>query len=199
MWGRAFRPVLASLHSSPLAIVSSKELRRLHILESKAPREAWILRTASDIEALRGIELMPLNERNAQSGQRLSTPAGRRAASMRAERHFDWHAEVALQPIEDGLHGFDRECPGSDLGLPRQPENAPAIVRMTTQYRRMCSDHLRVVCEIGERAPERLRSSTPSHHTISARVVNEPSGLRSKGTISMSVNPSEASGGSSSR
>jgi hypothetical protein len=132
-WGRAFRPVQASLPSSPLAIVTSEERRRLEIPESEAPREAWILRPASDIDALRGIELMLLNECNAQSGQGLSTPAGRRAASMRAERHSDWHAEVAPQAIEDGIHGFDSECPGCDFGLPRQPENAPALVRVTTQ------------------------------------------------------------------
>src|SRR6478735_9859503 len=155
MWGRAFppsratpsgalrrdlagalaeagRPVLAGLPSSPLATVATEELRRLEIPESEAPREAWILRPASDIDALRGIEPMLLNERNAQPGQGLSTPAGGRAASMRAERHFDRHTEVAPQSIEDRLHGFDRECPGGDLGLPRQPENAPALGRVTT-------------------------------------------------------------------
>jgi len=50
---------------------------------------------------------MPLNECNAQPGQGLSTPAGGRAASMRAERHFDCYAEVAPQAIEDGIYGFD--------------------------------------------------------------------------------------------
>ena len=88
---------------------------------------------------------MPLNERDAHSGQWLSTPAGRRAASMRTERHFDGQPDLAPQAIEDGIHGFDREGPGCDFWLPRQPENAPALVRMTTEYRRVRSDYLGIV------------------------------------------------------
>ena len=87
---------------------------------------------------------MPVNECNAQSGQWL-TPAGRRAASC-GQNVLIGNPGSRRRRSKMASTASTVSVPAAIPGLPRQPENAPALVRMTTQYRPIRGDHLRIVC-----------------------------------------------------
>src|SRR5262245_50980216 len=65
-------------------VTSDEELSRVAILKPEPPCEQRILRTAADVDALRRIELVSLDEHDAEAGQRLAAPAHRRTGPVRA-------------------------------------------------------------------------------------------------------------------
>ena len=95
---------------------------KLTILKSESPRKSRILRPGTDIDALRRIETMTLDEDDAESGQRLSAPALRRTRGVWTVENLDRHAELLLHAREVCVHLLVSHRPGLDLGTPGEPE-----------------------------------------------------------------------------
>src|SRR5262245_28234199 len=58
--------------SKPSSISRAEELGRVAVLKAETPRETWILRAGADVNTLRRIEAVLVNEHRAESRQRLS-------------------------------------------------------------------------------------------------------------------------------
>ena len=71
-------------HVMRLQCLECKEVGGVAIDEAQASGEARILRPGSDVNALRGVEPVTLNEADGEAGQRLPAPAGRRSGAVRA-------------------------------------------------------------------------------------------------------------------
>src|SRR5262245_19881846 len=72
------RPLRTRVEISPVAM-----------LEAETPGETWILRAGADVDALRRIEAVLVDEHRAEPGQWLATPADRRTAGMRTVLNVD--------------------------------------------------------------------------------------------------------------
>ena len=105
------------------------------ILKSESPRKSRILRPGADIDALRRIEAMTLDEDDAQSGQRLSAPALRRARGVRTVEDLDRDAEPFLHACEVCVHLLASHRSVRDLRAPGQPEQQPAFVLVSSKHR----------------------------------------------------------------
>ena len=78
---------------------------------------------------------MLLDQRDAQTRQRLPAPAGRWATAVRAVADLDRHAKLLSHPVEDGRCRRDRKRLGSDIGLPRESSDQPPLIRVAAQLR----------------------------------------------------------------
>ena len=119
---------------------------------------------------------------------------------MRAIFDFHLDAQELAHPLDDRFDPFTRLRAFGYLGLPGQAQQQESIVLIASEDFRPLLKHLHIVREsTAMRCPDLLRTSTPSHQTISARLKDDGSLRRSNGTTSTRENPSETSGGSSSR
>src|SRR6476620_11208803 len=106
---------------------SLEEVGGVLVDESQAPREARILRTAADVNAAPGIQPVPLDEEDAEAGERFPAPAHRRTGGVRAVLDLDVDAELFAHAREHGLRAGMRLRAVRDLRLPRQAEHAEAF------------------------------------------------------------------------
>ena len=141
-----------------------------------------------------------LDEAHAEAGQRLAAPAGRadpapcgqkpisiatpRSSACASDDRVDASADSVPSAIRAATTCRARSQPSRDSGAGARRD-------------RRALDDLRD--DAARSLPRSAAPRTPSHHTISARFVNDGSRRRSNGTTSIRVKPSEASGGSSSR
>src|SRR5678816_876218 len=86
--------------------VGRKELTSIAIPEAESSREARVLRPGTDIDALRRIESMPLDEDDAQPRQRLAAPAFRRTGRVRTIEHLERNAQLFLQADKSSIDLF---------------------------------------------------------------------------------------------
>src|SRR5262245_45397610 len=98
---------LAAAGRSPV-LNSIEELCRVAVLEAQASREAGVLHAGADVEALRGIEAVTLDEHDAETRQRLAAPADRWSRAVRAVFDLDRHAELRLHPRQRRVDLGDR-------------------------------------------------------------------------------------------
>jgi hypothetical protein len=75
---------------------AGEELTCVPILEAQPAGEPGVLRAAADVDALRRIEPVSLDEDHAESGQWLSTPADWRASAVRTIQNVHRDAEPLL-------------------------------------------------------------------------------------------------------
>src|SRR6185503_21154583 len=99
---RAARAVRAGHRAARRAAGSLEEVGGVLIDESQAPREARILRTAADVNAAPGIQPVPLDEEDAEAGERFPAPAHRRTGGVRAVLDLDVDAEPFAHAREHG-------------------------------------------------------------------------------------------------
>ena len=181
------------MKSQCLASLRPEELVRFPILKAQSASETRVLRASADVDTLRGIEPVPLDEYDTQTRQRLPAPADRRTTTVGAVQDVDGDANLFLHPCKDGLHSPGAEHFLCNLRLPGQAEQPPAVLVVSAEQCSPFPEHLQRRLRIdGTRAPDLLRLSTPSHQTIRARFVNEASRVRSNGMVSMRENPSDA-------
>src|SRR4051812_6177289 len=96
---------------------SSRRLRKsgrdVDVAHAEPIGEAPVRRAASHVNAAREVEVMLAREHEAQPGQRLPTPAPRRARRMRAEPNVDRQCELLAQALGELLDDI-----GGVTGLP---------------------------------------------------------------------------------
>ena len=83
---------------TPSASGDAEEVVRALVRKGEPSREARILRPVTDVDALRCVEPVTVNERDAETGKRFATPADRRSSGVRTIAHLDRHAEQFLHP-----------------------------------------------------------------------------------------------------
>ena len=181
---------------------STEELLRVAVLKPESAREAGVLRAGADVDALRRIESVALDEHHAEARQRFAAPAdggpaacGQYSISIATPSRSCIRAKTASTV---GLgHASRRQSPAARRGraaASRRPPDSGAAPRHGPAVTSTSS------ADAGVRTPDRLRRSTPSHQRMTARLTSEAIvALRSNGTTSMRENPSDGCGGSSSR
>ena len=124
------RPCQASLerHRVVISVITSprEEFARISILKPQPAREARVLRAGTDVNALRRVEMVPLNEQHGQAGQRLPAPAHRRPRGVWTVLDLDVHSEQLLHPGKDCGHIGRGHLLFRDLRLPGQREQQPS-------------------------------------------------------------------------
>ena len=88
------------------------------VFEAKFPRKAGIGTAAGDVDALRGIELMTVDQQHAKSGQRLAAPATRRPSRVPAIFDVDRKPDKRIHVRKDCGNIGVRACGICNLGLP---------------------------------------------------------------------------------
>ena len=117
-------------------------------------------------------------------------------AAVRAVQGVHLDVEPLAQPRQHGVDIGGRPRAGGDLGLPRQPDDAPALVVMAAQHGGSSRDDVDVV---GRR--RRAAAGSAAHeHAVAPHeqgAVHVPGGghCRSNGTVSMCEKPSASVGG----
>ena len=107
----------------------------LAVLKAEAPGESRILRAGPDIDALRRIEMVSVDEDDAKSGQRLSAPADRRTCAVWTVEHLDRDAQQFLHSREAGIRLLARLRLVGNLGPPCQAEQPPALLLVVAKQR----------------------------------------------------------------
>src|SRR5687768_1820027 len=114
-------------------------------------REAGVLRSGADVETLRRIQVVTMDELNAKAGQRLATPAAGRAGAMRTavERHPE--AGTPDRSLEHLAHLRMSALAARDRRLPRQRAQRPALILVGAQGRRLRLDAVHIVAPQNDR------------------------------------------------
>src|SRR5687768_8027319 len=98
--------------------------------ESEFAREARVLRAVADVNALRWIETMPVNQHDSETGQRFTAPAARRPRAVGTIRELDGDAYSRFHRLERRLDVSDGAFAFADRGLPGQNKQFPPIVEI---------------------------------------------------------------------
>jgi hypothetical protein len=127
---------MAAQYSPLRGRTSSEEVARLAVHEPESPREAGILRTGTDVDALRRIQAMPLHEEDAEPGQRLPTPAGRRSRRVRTIFDLDVDTQLIAHPPHHSGNPLRRLFAVRDLRLPGDAEELIALFPVSAKHGR---------------------------------------------------------------
>ena len=103
----------------------------------------------------RRIELMPLNEDDAQPRQRLAAPALRRTGRVRTVEHLERNTQLFLQADKSSIDLFRGHRLVRDLRAPCESEQQPAFVAIAAKNWSALDE--RVVAPDDQRSVGKLR------------------------------------------
>src|SRR5687768_16663817 len=104
--------------------------------ESEFVREARILGAVADVNALRWIEVMPVNQHNSETRQRFTAPASRRPGAVGATREFDREVHSRSRRNKHLLRVSDGTLTFANRRLPRQHKELPPTIAICAQHGR---------------------------------------------------------------
>ena len=93
-------------------------MRQRHEREAEAAREPGVVRARAEVDALRRIELVPVDEHDADSWERLPAPAPGRTGCVRTEFDLDLETEAITLARERFCDVALRSPSFVDLRLP---------------------------------------------------------------------------------
>jgi hypothetical protein len=112
---------------------AGEERVRVLVLKPESSCETWVLGASADVNALGGVELMPVDEHHSKTRQGLAAPAHGRPCRVRAVLDLDVDSRRRAHPCEASLHvGIGRQLLG-DFGVPGDPQQQPASVSILLQ------------------------------------------------------------------